>query len=129
MKQKTEITEKEIYTALEKIYEDEFKITYNEYQLQYKLLKNMVGDQQRKNNKAKPYKMFISAPFGNHIKHPNAISVTGTWTLAERKGLFKNILKTLRWNSEFEGWTNRLGLPNKGIGAVSYTHLTLPTKA
>ena len=114
MKQKTEISEKEIYTRLEKIYEDEFKITYSAYQLQYKLLKNMVGDRQRENDKA-DYKMFISAPFGNHIKHPNAISVTGTWTLTERKGLLWSVLKSLRYSKELGGWTNRLGLPNKGV--------------
>ncbi len=98
MKQKTEITEKEIYTRLEKIYEDEFKITYSEYQtVQYKIIKNMVGDRQRKSDKA-DYKMFISAPFGNYIKHPNAISVTGTWTLAERKGLLWSVVRSLRYD-------------------------------
>ena len=49
MKQKTEISEKEIYTALEKIYEDEFKISYSEYQtVQYKLLKTMAGQSESK---------------------------------------------------------------------------------
>ena len=62
-----------------------------------------------------PYKMFISAPFGNYIKSPNTISVTGTWTLTERKGLLWNVLKSLRYNKELGGWTNRLGLPNKGV--------------
>ena len=62
-----------------------------------------------------PYKMFISAPFGNYIKRPNTISVTGTWTLTERKGLLWNVLKSLRYNKELGGWTNRLGLPNKGV--------------
>jgi|LULF01.1.fsa_nt_gb dihydroorotate dehydrogenase len=74
----------------------------------------MVGDQQRKNDKA-DFKMFISAPFGNYIKHNNAVSVTGTWTLHPRGNRFWSVIKTLRWNSELQGWTNKLGLPNPGI--------------
>ena len=62
-----------------------------------------------------PYKMFISAPFGNWIKHPNAISVTGTWTLNPRGNRLWSVLKSLRWNSNLQGWTNKLGLPNPGI--------------
>ena len=114
MKQKTEISEKEIYTALEKIYENEFKISCSELQKRYKVIKTMVGDQQRKSDTA-DFKMFISAPFGNYIKHPNAISVTGTWTLHPRGNRFWSVIKTLRWNSELQGWTNKLGLPNPGI--------------
>ena len=117
MKQKTEISEKEIYTALEKIYEDEFKISYSEYQLQYKLLKTMAGQSESKilTKSRDATQIFISAPFGNYIKHKNAISVTGTWTLEPRGNRFWSVVKTLRWNSELQGWTNKLGLPNPGI--------------
>ena len=117
MKQKTEISEKEIYTALEKIYEDEFKISYSEYQLQYKLLKTMAGQSESKilTKSRDATQIFISAPFGNYIKHPNAISITGTWTLEPRGNRFWSVIKTLRWNSELQGWTNKLGLPNPGI--------------
>ena len=117
MKQKTEISEKEIYTALEKIYEDEFKISYSEYQLQYKLLKTMAGQSESKilTKSRDATQIFISAPFGNYIKHPNAISITGTWTLEPRGNRFWSVVKTLRWNSELQGWTNKLGLPNPGI--------------
>ena len=117
MKQKTEISEKEIYTALEKIYEDEFKISYSEYQLQYKLLKTMAGQSESKilTKSRDATQIFISAPFGNYIKHKNAISVTGTWTLEPRGNRFWSVIKTLRWNSELQGWTNKLGLPNPGI--------------
>ena len=59
--------------------------------------------------------IFISAPFGNYIKHKNAISITGTWTLNPRGNRFWSVIKTLRWNSELQGWTNKLGLPNPGI--------------
>ncbi len=64
-----------------------------------------------------PYKTFISAPFGNWIKakHKNAISVTGTWTLNPRGNRFWSVVKSLRWNSDLQGWTNKLGLPNPGI--------------
>ena len=117
MKQKTEISEKEIYTALEKIYEDEFKISYSEYQLQYKLLKTMAGQSESKilTKSRDATQIFISAPFGNYIKHKNAISITGTWTLEPRGNRFWSVVKTLRWNSELQGWTNKLGLPNPGI--------------
>ena len=117
MKQKTEISEKEIYTTLEKIYEDEFKISYSEYQLQYKLLKTMAGQSESKilTKSRDATQIFISAPFGNYIKHKNAISITGTWTLEPRGNRFWSVVKTLRWNSELQGWTNKLGLPNPGI--------------
>lgn len=56
---------------------------------------------------------FIAAPFGNYLKFKDTISVSGTWTLAPRPGLFKQILKTLRYTKY--GWVNRIGLRNKGI--------------
>ena len=61
------------------------------------------------------HKTFIAAPFGNYIKHPNAISVTGTWTLHARGNRFNSIIKTLRYNRKEKGWVNRLGLPNPGL--------------
>ena len=61
------------------------------------------------------YETFIAAPFGNYIKHPNAISVTGTWTLHARGNRFNSIIKTLRYNIKEKGWVNRLGLPNPGL--------------
>ena len=61
------------------------------------------------------HKTFIAAPFGNYIKPDGAISVTGTWTLAPRGNRVWSILKSLRYNKEAGGWTNKLGLPNRGI--------------
>ena len=58
---------------------------------------------------------FISAPFGNYIKHKDAISVTGTWTLNPRGNRLLAIIKSLRYNRTHRGWTNKLGLPNPGI--------------
>ena len=58
---------------------------------------------------------FIAAPFGNYIKHPNAISVTGTWTLYPQGNRFKSVVKTLRYDRKNNGWVNRLGLPNPGL--------------
>ena len=60
-------------------------------------------------------KFFISAPFGNYIKHKNAISVTGTWTLNPRGNRLWSILKTLRYDFSEGCWYNALGLPNPGI--------------
>ena len=121
MKQKTKnqdrfaITEEEIERELEKLYEKEFKYNVTEYAKKYRIMKAMIGDRVTPTKKQE-YKMFISAPFGNYIKHPNAISVTGTWTLHPRGNRFLSILKTLRWNRDLGGWTNKLGLPNPGIG-------------
>ena len=119
MKQKIKITEEDILEALEKHYEKEFKISYSELQKRFKLLKTMVGDASK--HPKKDFKYFISAPFGNYIKHKNAISVTGTWTLNPRGNRFLSVLKTLRWNASLQGWTNRLGLPNPGlsVGLIS----------
>ena len=58
---------------------------------------------------------FIAAPFGNYIKHPNALSVTGTWTLYPQGNRFKSGMITLRYDKENNGWVNRLGLPNPGL--------------
>ena len=58
---------------------------------------------------------FISAPFGNYISHKHAISVTGTWTYKPRGNRLFAIAKSLRYNRELGGWTNKLGLPNPGL--------------
>jgi len=60
-------------------------------------------------------KYFIAAPFGNYIKHKNAISVKGTYTMLHRPGLVKQLIKTLRYDFEKKGWKNQLGLRNPGI--------------
>ena len=58
---------------------------------------------------------FISAPFGNYIKPSHCIPVIGTYTLKPRGNRLVAIAKTLRYNKQLEGWTNRLGLPNPGL--------------
>ena len=58
-------------------------------------------------------KYFISAPFGNYIKLPNTISVTGSWTYQSRPGLLPQVLKTLRYTKS--GWVNKIGLRNAGV--------------
>ena len=66
-------------------------------------------------------KYFIAAPFGNYLKYKsysNVYPVTGTWTTKSRGGLVKRLWKigtTLRYNRTYQGWTNKLGLPNPGI--------------
>lgn len=59
--------------------------------------------------------LFISPPFGNYIKLPNSVSITGSFTLEPREGLLKQIIKTLRYSKEHGGWVNKIGLRNKGI--------------
>ena len=58
---------------------------------------------------------FISPPFGNYINLPDTISIAGSFTLHERKGLMSQILKTLYYSFELNGWVNKIGLRNKGI--------------
>ena len=58
---------------------------------------------------------FISPPFGNYLELPGTISITGSFTLHERKGLFFQIIKTLYYSYELNGWVNKIGLRNKGI--------------
>ena len=61
--------------------------------------------------------LFISPPFGNYIHMPNTMSIKGSYTLNERKGLFSQILKTLRfklYDGEYR-WINKIGLRNPGI--------------
>ena len=58
-------------------------------------------------------KKFIAAPFGNYIKTANTISVTGSWTIEQRKGRVLQILRTLRYTKR--GWVNKIGLRNPGF--------------
>lgn len=63
-------------------------------------------------------KIFIAAPFGNYLSDPNAISVTGSWTLKHRAGTWKRLWRiacSLRYDRKLQGWVNALGLPNEGI--------------
>ena len=63
-------------------------------------------------------KIFIAAPFGNYLSDPNAISVTGSWTLKHRAGTWRRlwrIASSLRYDFKLKGWVNKLGLPNEGI--------------
>ena len=67
-------------------------------------------------------KFFISPPFGNYIKLPYTIPIRGSFTLHERKGKWTQILKTLRYNSIYNGWTNKIGLRNPGIDYAIKTY-------
>lgn len=59
--------------------------------------------------------LFISPPFGNYINLPNITQIKGSFTLDHRDGLLKQIIKTLRYSSEYGGWINKIGLRNKGL--------------
>lgn len=59
--------------------------------------------------------LFISPPFGNYINLPNTTQIKGSYTLEPRHGLLGQILKTLRYSYEYNGWINKIGLRNKGI--------------
>ncbi len=59
--------------------------------------------------------LFINPPFSNYISLPNTISITGSYTLEPRDGLLSQIIKTLRYSFKYGGWTNKIGLRNKGI--------------
>ena len=58
---------------------------------------------------------FINPPFGNYLNLPYTISIKGSYTLEPREGLFLQIMKTLRYTTKYNDWTNKIGLRNKGI--------------
>ena len=58
---------------------------------------------------------FISPPFGNYINLPNLSQIKGSYTLEPRDGLLQQVIKTLRYNFDKNGWVNKIGLRNKGI--------------
>ena len=71
--------------------------------------------------------LFISPPFGNYFpewiinkyvltnSNTNTKSIVGSFTAEPRSGLFSQILKTLRYSTDYGGWVNKIGLRNKGI--------------
>ena len=59
--------------------------------------------------------LFISPPFGNYLNLPNSKSIKGSFTLEPRKGLILQIIKTLHYSFQKQGWINKIGLRNKGI--------------
>ena len=70
--------------------------------------------------------LFISPPFGNYIHLPQIKSIKGSYTLEPRDGLILQILKTLRFSFDKNGWINKIGLRNKGLqyGIDNYNHQT-----
>lgn len=59
--------------------------------------------------------LFINPPFGNYLEFTGALSIRGSFTLNPRPGLVGQILKTLRYDFERQGWVNKIGLRNPGI--------------
>jgi dihydroorotate dehydrogenase len=66
--------------------------------------------------------LFIGPPFGNYIDLPHSVSIMGSFTLEKRNGLLLQILKTLRYSPTYGGWTNKIGLRNKGIDWAIKNH-------
>lgn len=80
-------------------------------------------------NTSNTKQLFISPPFGNYF--PSVIinelitkvqktnvqttSIVGSFTLEPRPGLLSQIIKTLRYSTEHQGWINKIGFRNKGI--------------
>ena len=58
---------------------------------------------------------FINPPFSNYVQLPHITPIKGSYTLEPRNGLFFQILKTLRYNFQYGGWVNKIGLRNKGV--------------
>lgn len=61
------------------------------------------------------HSLFISPPFGNYIHLPGCTSIKGSFTVHPRPGLLGQILRTLRYSFDREGWINKIGLRNYGI--------------
>ena len=51
---------------------------------------------------------FISPPFGNYLNLDKCISIKGSFTLEPRDGLFKQIIKTLYFDTSYWGWVNSI---------------------
>lgn len=70
--------------------------------------------------------LLISPPFGNYIRVPGSKSIKGSFTLEPREGSVPQIVKTLRFSFEANGWINKIGLRNKGLeyGIKNYNHDT-----
>ena len=64
-----------------------------------------------------PASFLFPHPWKFHYNSKNAISVTGSWTVDPRPGLFMQIIKTLRLVRSEAGWSwrNKIGLRNAGI--------------
>ena len=62
---------------------------------------------------------FISPPFGNYLNLNNTMSIKGSYTLYPRDGLFEQIIKTLRYSFENEGWKDSGDLGKKLRGGRS----------
>lgn len=60
----------------------------------------------------------ISPPFGMYFSHEKATSVKGSYTWERRKGLIRQVLKTVRPTKD--GWVNKIGLRNPGIRDVRF---------
>ena len=73
-------------------------------------------------------KYYIAAPFGNYLSRPNMYSVLGTYTVSPRPGLYKQILKTLRYSFKHKGWINKLGLRNPGIDSALNQYYKHPNR-
>ena len=73
-------------------------------------------------------KYYIAAPFGNYLSRPDMYSVLGTYTVSPRPGLYKQILKTLRYSFKYKGWINKLGLRNPGIDSALNQYYKHPNR-
>lgn len=58
---------------------------------------------------------FINPPFSNYIHLHNLTPIKGSYTLEPRDGLFMQVIKTLRYSFQHQGWINKIGLRNKGL--------------
>lgn len=68
------------------------------------------------------HRMIIDAPFGNYLNWDGYTSTIGTYTLERRAGFFKRwwrVASTVRPYPRMRAWTNKLGLPNPGIGSLN----------
>jgi dihydroorotate dehydrogenase len=59
--------------------------------------------------------IFINPPFSNYFSFDKTISIKGSYTLEPRTGLIMQVLRTLRYSFEYNGWINKIGLRNPGI--------------
>ena len=61
--------------------------------------------------------IYISPPFGNYISLEGCKSIKGTYTWHPRKGLIRQVIKTLR--PVRGGWKNSIGFRNRGLSTIN----------
>ena len=66
--------------------------------------------------------LYVSPPFGNFcstltmvLKNKNLVPIIGTYTQFSKPGKYLNLIKSLRYDVNRQGWLNKMNMSNDGI--------------